>query len=76
MSAFQDLMTALVARHSDQSAAEDERIILAALAKHARELAQQQRATANGWAGDGYAAEADGLREGADLIDSNTEVQR
>jgi hypothetical protein len=43
MSAFQDLMTALVARRPDQSPAEDERIVLAALAKHAHELAELQR---------------------------------
>lgn len=43
MSAFQDLMTALVARRPDQSAAEDDRIVQAALAKHAHELAGQIR---------------------------------
>ena len=43
MSSYQDLMTALVARRPDQSAAEDERIVLAALAKHAHELAAKQR---------------------------------
>lgn len=49
MSAYQDLMTALVARRPDQSAAEDERIVEAALAKHAHELAEQQRASAKEW---------------------------
>jgi hypothetical protein len=44
MSAYQDLMTALVARRPDQSAADDERIVLAALAKHAHELAETIRA--------------------------------
>jgi hypothetical protein len=46
MSAYQDLMTALVTRRPDQSAADDERLVLAALAKHAHELAEQQRAYA------------------------------
>lgn len=32
-------------------------------------LAQQQRAIADRWATDGYAAEADALRQGADAID-------
>jgi hypothetical protein len=44
MSAYQDLMTALAARRPDQSAADDERVVLATLAKHAHELAEQQRA--------------------------------
>lgn len=46
MSAYQDLMTALVTRRPDQSAAEDERIVLAALAKHAHELSEVQREAA------------------------------
>lgn len=46
MSAYQDLMTALATRSPDQSAAEDERIVLAALATHAHELAERQRAYA------------------------------
>lgn len=69
MSAYQDLMTALVTRRPDQSPAEDERIVLAALAKNAHELAEQQRQIADEWAADGYTAEADGLRQGADVID-------
>ncbi|WP_151485227.1 hypothetical protein [Streptomyces albicerus] len=67
MSAYQDLMTALATRRPDQSAAEDERIVLAALAKHARELAQKQR---------NWDAEAEGYTDPqvtvyavADLID-------
>jgi len=43
MSAYQDLMTALVTRRPDQSVAEDERIVLAALDKHAHGLAEEQR---------------------------------
>lgn len=43
MSAYQDLMTALATRRPDQSAAEDERIVEAALAEHARELAAKIR---------------------------------
>ncbi|MFI1165626.1 hypothetical protein ACH4UM_18925 [Streptomyces sp. NPDC020801] len=43
MSAYQDLMTALATRRPGQSAAEDERLVLAALATHAHELAEQQR---------------------------------
>lgn len=46
MNAYQDLMTALVARRPDQSGADDDRIVRAALAKHAHELAEQQRAYA------------------------------
>ena len=46
MNAYQDLMTALVARRPDQSAAEDDRIVRAALGKHAHELAERQRAYA------------------------------
>jgi hypothetical protein len=49
MSAYQDLMTALVARRPDQSAAEDERIVQAALAKHAHELAERQRKAIEGF---------------------------
>jgi hypothetical protein len=67
MSAYQDLMTALFARRLEQSAAEDEQIVRAALAKHARELAQQQR---------NWDAEAEGYTDPqmavyavADLID-------
>lgn len=44
MSAYQDLMTALATRRPGQSAAEDERIVLAALDKHAHELAAQYAA--------------------------------
>ena len=40
---------------------------------YAHQLAEQLRATANGWSGDGYTAEADGLRQGADLIDPGVE---
>ncbi|MDX3515907.1 hypothetical protein PV755_44620 [Streptomyces caniscabiei] len=43
MSAYQDLMTALATRRPDQSAADDERIVLAALAKHAHESADKIR---------------------------------
>lgn len=50
MNAYQDLMTALVARRPDQSAAEDERIVLAALDKHAHELAEGLRE----WASEAY----------------------
>ena len=39
LSAYQDLMTALVARRPNQSAAEDDRIVQAALSKHDREQA-------------------------------------
>lgn len=46
LSAYQDLMTALVTRRPGQSAAEDERIVLAALGKHAHELAEMQRGSA------------------------------
>jgi hypothetical protein len=67
MSAYQDLMTALVTRRRDQSAAEDERVVLAALAKHAHELAVKQR---------NWGAEAEGFTDpqmavyaAADLID-------
>jgi hypothetical protein len=35
---------------------------------HARDLAEQQRRAADAWAADGYVAEADGLRKGADLL--------
>lgn len=43
MSAYQDLMTALATRRPDQSAAEDQRIVEAALAERAHELAEQIR---------------------------------
>ena len=43
MSAYQDLMTALATRRPDQTSAEDEQIVHAALTKHAHELAQLQR---------------------------------
>ncbi len=39
---------------------------------HAHQLAERQRAVADGWGADGYTAEADGLRQGADLIDPHT----
>ena len=44
MNAYQDLMTALATRRPDQSAADDERIVQAALAKRAHELAAKIRA--------------------------------
>jgi hypothetical protein len=55
--AYQDLMTALVTRRPGQSAAEDERIVLAALAKHAHELGETIRedTTVMGEPGDQYA---------------------
>lgn len=37
--------------------------------EYVHELAEYQRRVAAGWAADGYAAEADGLRQGADAID-------
>lgn len=69
MNAYQDLMTALVARRPDQSAAEDDRIVREALAKHAHELAEQQRASAKEW---GMALDNDpyvGVGDVIDLID-------
>lgn len=70
MNAYQDLMTALVVRRQDQSVAEDERIVLAALAKHAHELAEEQRAFA---ASEGVSLGDDpylvGLGDVIDLID-------
>lgn len=36
------------------------------------QAAEQQRRIADGWATDGYAAEADALRQGADAIDPET----
>lgn len=73
MSAYQDLMTALVARRPDQSAAEDDRIVQAALAKYAHELAEQQR---------NWDAEAEGYTDPqmavyavADLIDPEPDNQ-
>lgn len=65
-SAYQDLMTALVARRPDQPAAEDERLVLAALAKHAHELAGQIRA----WAAREVGGEIEEIYGyAADLID-------
>jgi hypothetical protein len=57
LSAYQDLMTALVTRRPGQSAAEDECVVLAALAKHAHELAEKirQDETVMGESGDQYA---------------------
>lgn len=40
----------------------------------AHELAEQQRRIADGWAVAGYAAEADGLRQGADAIDPSVSL--
>lgn len=54
MSAYQDLMTALAMRRPDQSAAEDERIVEAALAKHAHELAERLRNVHGSGEGDGW----------------------
>ncbi len=74
-SAYQDLMTALVTRRPDQSAAEDERIVLAALAKHAHELAERQRTWALDYDGpqessyDYTYAVTLGAKLAADLID-------
>ena len=68
MNAYQDLMTALVARRPDQSAAEDDRIVQAALAKHAHELAEQQRAWALDYVGDRVDdSYDDGITRGAEL---------
>lgn len=70
MSAYQDLMTALVARRPDQSAAEDERIVEAALAKHAHELAERIRNTPSTDDPDDYGGFVDmGADWAADLID-------
>lgn len=67
MDAYQDLMTALVTRRPDQSAADDERVVLAALRKHAHELAQQQR----NWdaEAEGYTDPQTAVYAAADLID-------
>lgn len=54
LSAYQDLMTALATRRPNQSAADDERIVEAALAKHSRELAMKVR---------NWDAEAEGYTE-------------
>ncbi|MEV7140752.1 hypothetical protein [Streptomyces tauricus] len=76
MSAYQDLMTALVARRPDQTAAEDGRIVEAALAKHAHELAEQIRADiipeVDEYGTREQQAEVDGRRGAADLIDPPT----
>ncbi|MEV4861464.1 hypothetical protein [Streptomyces ossamyceticus] len=73
MSAYQDLMTALATRRPDQSAADDERLVLAALAKHAHELAEQIRADIipelDEYGTREQQAEIDGRRGAADLID-------
>lgn len=75
MSAYQDLMTTLATRRPDQSAAEDERIVLAALAKHAHEVAERQRTWALDYDGgedqtyDYTYALTLGAKLAADLID-------
>ena len=70
MSAYQDLMTALATRRPDQSAAEDERIVLAALAKHAHERAEQIRQ----WAAVEVGGEIEEIYGyAADLIDPQAE---
>jgi hypothetical protein len=73
MSAYQDLMTALAIRRPDQSAAEDERIVVAALARHAHELAERIRADIipelDEHGTREQQAEIDGRRGAADLID-------
>jgi hypothetical protein len=53
LSAYQDLMTALASRRPGQSAAEDERVVLGALEKHTRELAERIRELSR----DGYSAQ-------------------
>jgi hypothetical protein len=70
VNAYQDLMTALVARRPDQSAAEDDRIVQAALAKHAHELAEKIR----GWAAVEVSGEIEEIYGyAADLIDPQSE---
>ena len=54
MNAYQDLMTALATRRPDQSAAEDDRIVRAALAKHAHELAERLRNVHGSGEGDAW----------------------
>lgn len=78
MSAYQDLMTALATRRPDQSTVEDEQIVLAALAKHGHELAEQIRADIipelDEYGTREQQAEIDGRRGAADLIDPKKSV--
>jgi hypothetical protein len=70
MSAYQDLMTALTTRRPNQSAAEDERIVLAALRTHAHEMAEHIRNTPSPDDPDDYGGFVDmGADWAADLID-------
>lgn len=74
LTAYQDLMTALATRAPGQSAADDERIALAVLAKHAHELAERLRNVHSSGEGCAWnwwdAAEIPGAC--ADLIDPQT----
>lgn len=66
--AYQDLMTALVTRRPDQSAAQDDQIVRAALAKYAHELAETIRnapEAAEAWDDDYYR----GRDDAANFID-------
>ena len=69
-SAYQDLMTALVTRRPDQSAAADDQVVQAALVKYAHELAEKiRRGTSDPlWdLSDEYYTK--GVADAADLID-------